>query len=460
MSKKKKTTTPPVAFVEDPFQIQTSDIREAQESQDVIDEGLTAEDLEAAVEADDEATTAESLQRLAEAVAEQVAQDEAVQEALIEGANVDPKAELAAQIAEDQALEAQLAKENAEAEEAAALDPELQAALPQKRLNDNGDIELDIAEMESCIEALLFISSTPVSINKLHEYLGTEFDKKLIKQAIEGLQARYQATHHGIEVVEVGNAYQFRTRPGRAALARKLAKVQTQRLSSGAMETLAICAYRQPVMKEEIDKIRGVDSSYFVRGLLDRKLLRISGRSELPGRPLLYSTTDEFLQIFGLASLDAMPPLQELEAMVPASQAKTGEEDPRVKQMRKLVGEMNADTSTTLKYDPKEDEKILSEIRERVQAIPTSTASLDEQKAAEKAAKEAAKNPKPAEDLFEAAETAEAEAIASTDEAPAAELAASEEAVVATDAAPTPAEEGLPPVLELNEAGELVQREV
>jgi segregation and condensation protein B len=476
--KKNPAPTPSVAFVEDPFGIQTADIREAQDSQDAIDEGLTDEDLAAAAvdEHADRAThdgetaeTAESLQRLAETIAKQVAEDEATQEALVASSEdaTSPAAELAKQIAEDEALALQLAQENADAEAALAVDPELLAALPKTPL-ELEDGKLDLAEMESCIEALLFISDKPITLNKLQEHLGPEFDKQIFKDALAGLQARYQANHHGIEVVEVGGGFQFRTRPGRAALARKLAKVQTQRLSSGAMETLAILAYRQPAMKEEVDKVRGVDSSYFIRGLLDRRLIKISGRSELPGRPLLYSTTDEFLQIFGLASLDAMPPLQELESMVPASQAKTGDEDPRVKQMRKLVGEMNADTSTTLNYDPKEDEKILAEIRERVQSIPTSTASLDEQKAAEKAAK-LGKTLEPAETLFEAVavEEAAAETLAESETPEETQLDAAAEAAHDADHGPmadattpvtaeTLVEETPLPPLELNAAGELV----
>src|SRR5262249_281019 len=151
----------------------------------------------------------------------------------------------------------------------------------------------------------------------------------------------YQGIHHGIELIEVAGGWQFRTKPGRAALARKLAKVQTQRLSRGAMETLAIVAYKQPLMKEDIDKIRGVDSSHFIRGLLERKLVQISGRSEPPGRPMVYSTTQEFLQLFGLRDLDSMPPLRELEAMIPTTQTGNPEdEDPRVKEMRRLVGQM------------------------------------------------------------------------------------------------------------------------
>jgi segregation and condensation protein B len=298
--------------------------------------------------------------------------------------------ELQRQIAEDQALAAEMAREAAEAEKLLETDPELLAALPKEPQPD-AQGNMDLSEMQSCIETLLFMVDKPVSHKKLQEWLGPDFKEELFVQALEGLKLRYQSPQHGIELVEVANGWQLRTKPGRAALAKKLAKIQTQRLSSGGMETLAIIAYRQPAMKEEIDKIRGVDSSYFVRGLLEKKLIAITGRSELPGRPMLYSTTDHFLELFGLKDLSALPSLREIEQMVPSSQSKNPEdEDPRVKEMRRLVGQMKADTSTTLLYDPKEDEKILTDIRERVKAIPTSTPYLDEQKALEKAAKEAA----------------------------------------------------------------------
>jgi segregation and condensation protein B len=146
-------------------------------------------------------------------------------------------------------------------------------------------------------------------------------------------------------------------------------------------------------MKEEIDKIRGVDSSHFIRGLLDKKLVQITGRSELPGRPMLYATTKEFLELFGLKDLAAMPPLRELEQMAESAPLRaTDETDPRIKEMRRLVGEMKAD-DTRLLYNPAEDEQFLKDIRERVNAIPTSTPTLDAQREAEKAAKEAGKKP-------------------------------------------------------------------
>ena len=271
--------------------------------------------------------------------------------------------------------------EEADVEE---IDPELLAALPQADENGN----LDVQEMESCIEALLFMLDKPVSAQKLQELLtaSEEAEKppfSLIQEALTSIRSRYNKPWHGIELIDVAGGFQLRTKVGRAALARKLAKVSTQRLSSGAMETLALIAYRQPVLKDEIDRVRGVDSSHFVRGLLDKKLIEISGRSDLPGRPMLYSTSKDFLELFGLKDLSALPPLQEIESMVPASQS-SKDEDPRVVKMRELVNQMTTDP-TRLAYNPREDEVILQEIKTKVSSISTTTPYLEEQKAIEKA---------------------------------------------------------------------------
>jgi segregation and condensation protein B len=146
------------------------------------------------------------------------------------------------------------------------------------------------------------------------------------------------------------------------------------------METLTICAYKQPCTKDDIDSVRGVDSSHFIRTLLDRKLIEVSGRSEAPGRPMIYSTTDTFLEVFGLMALTGLPPLREIEAMVPQMAAtEEGAEDPRVLQMRKMVGQMKTEANH-LDYDSKEDERILQDIRDRVKSIDISTPYLERQK--------------------------------------------------------------------------------
>ena len=359
----------------------------------ILAEAALTEDalLEAGVEDQDPVQVEDELARIATSIQENDRQHEETLQALAPDTEAEAAKLLAEQIAEDEALaraeQAQL--DGAEDEE--EIDPELLAALPKQPLTDEHG-NLDLAELESCIEALLFMTDKPMSLTKLQDLLGPDFSHSLFQEAMTSLRDRYSRPFHGIELVEVAGGIQFRTKPGRAALAKKLAKVQTQRLSSGAMETLAIVAYKQPVLKEEIDKVRGVDSSHFVRGLIDKKLVKISGRSDLPGRPMLYSTSGDFLELFGLKNLAALPSLRELEQMVPGSQSKNPEdEDPRVKEMRRLVGEMKSDTSTTLLYDPKEDEKFLKDIRERVNSISTTSPYIEAQKLAEKSAVEAAK---------------------------------------------------------------------
>lgn len=389
-----------ITLMTDPFHLGTTmpnvmDVAAAQNSDEelLLDEpNDDAEELAPLVLADNEAEIDETLARIQEKLAAQDAILAKEAAALAEAEAREAEERLAAQIAEDDALERKM-KEDAENE--LKNDPELRAALPVEPAETESG-ELDLREMESCIEALLFMSERPLGAKKLQELLGPEMSLEYFEQALVNLQARYSRFSHGIELAEIAHGYQFRTKPIRAPLAKKLAKIQTQRLSTGAMESLAIIAYKQPVLKDDIDKIRGVDSSHFIRGLLDKKLIKIAGRSELPGRPMVYATSNEFLEIFSLKSLDSLPPLKELESMIPGSQSGNPDDaDPRVKKMRELVASMNSDHSVSLLYDPKEDEKFLSEIRERVKSIeivtPTLQAQADEAEAEKAAGKARAK---------------------------------------------------------------------
>ena len=382
---KKQDPKSPITLVEDPFQLKTLEISRAQiddESELELDTDL---DAELGPELEEPKDSDAQLDSLSRAMAKEAIKNEKRVTELATLAVEDAQeaaARLAREISEDQALAQELANQAAAAQVEA--DPELHAAMPK----------LDVEEVASAIEALLFVSDKPLSLSKLREFLGPAFAPELFREAIDLLNENFSKPLRGIELVEVAGGFQLRTKPGRAALARKLAKISTQKLSAGAMESLAIVAYRQPVMKEDIDKVRGVDSSYFIHGLLEKKLIRISWRSELPGRPMLYETTDEFLHLFGLKDLQTLPPLRELEAMIPTSQSLNPEdpeyEDPRVKEMRKLVSQMKSDDSTSLVYNPREDDELLQGIRERVQGISITTPYLEEKKAMEKAAAELA----------------------------------------------------------------------
>ncbi len=284
-------------------------------------------------------------------------------------------------IVEDQMLETQIEAQQAEdavqVEELSEHDQELRAALP--KVNEEGTY--DLADLQACIEALLFYADRPLSLKKLKELLEMQdAEDAPILEAIAQLKEIFSSGVHGFELCEIAGGYQFRTKTSKAPLLRKMAKVQTQRLSRGAMETLTICAYKQPCTKDDIDQIRGVDSSHFIRTLLDRKLIAITGRAESMGRPMVYETTDLFLEVFGVMDLKALPPLREIEAMVPQlAAAEEGAEDPRVIQMRKMVSQMKTE-SNSLDYSAKDDETILKEIRDRVKAIEISTPFLETQK--------------------------------------------------------------------------------
>nr|HID60104.1 SMC-Scp complex subunit ScpB [Desulfobacterales bacterium] len=166
--------------------------------------------------------------------------------------------------------------------------------------------------LSAIIESLLFVSEEPLSISKIHSVLK-EFDKKKIREAIEALIERYQSQEHGFTLKEVAGGFQFRTRPEYSEWIKRLKPSNPVRLSRPALETLTIIAYRQPVLRCEIEEIRGVDCGGTIRTLLEKKLIRVVGRKDLPGRPLIYGTTRQFLEVFDLKDITALPSLKELE---------------------------------------------------------------------------------------------------------------------------------------------------
>lgn len=165
------------------------------------------------------------------------------------------------------------------------------------------------------IEALLFASERSLSETKMKTVLGLEDDDaiKQIKEAIQSLNTSYDTESRAFRIERIAGGYRVLTREELAPLVSRLqADRQQQKLSQAALETLSIIAYRQPVMRAEIEVIRGVACGEVLRGLMDRRLVKIVGRAEELGRPMLYGTTRDFLQIFGLASLGDLPEVQGL----------------------------------------------------------------------------------------------------------------------------------------------------
>lgn len=164
-----------------------------------------------------------------------------------------------------------------------------------------------VAHTKARIEALLFVASRPVSIGVLARLVGD--DKRAILEALQELQADY--AERGVTLVEAGGGWQIRTKPEHSELVRGFLQSKPARLSGAALETLSIVAYKQPLTRAEVEDIRGVDCGAVLRGLLERRLLRILGKKEEPGRPLLYGTSPVFLEVFGLKNLRELPTLRE-----------------------------------------------------------------------------------------------------------------------------------------------------
>ncbi len=162
------------------------------------------------------------------------------------------------------------------------------------------------------IEALIFVSPQPISIadllGALTEAFQAEVGEEAIQDAIAELQQRYQAPEYAFELVEIAGGFQFLTKGAyHNTVAAHLRQTARRRLSQAALETLAIIAYKQPVTKSEIEAIRGVNCDYALQKLLEKELVIVSGRSEGPGRPLLYATSEKFMDYLGIRSLNDLP---------------------------------------------------------------------------------------------------------------------------------------------------------
>lgn len=168
--------------------------------------------------------------------------------------------------------------------------------------------------LKSVIESLLFVSETPLTVDQLKSVLETA-DTNAIKTAIEELAAEYQERDGGFVLRQVAGGYQFRTQERFNAWIKRLVKPNAPRLSKAALETLAIIAYNQPIIRNDIEHIRGVDSGGVIRMLMERKLIRVLGRKEIPGRPLIYATTKHFLEVFELKDLKDLPTPKEIEEL-------------------------------------------------------------------------------------------------------------------------------------------------
>jgi segregation and condensation protein B len=213
------------------------------------------------------------------------------------------------------------------------------AATDEEELQEAAQTELSLLaeaarfatpeRVRAVVEALLFAAEKPLDLGQLEE--TTRFSRALLEGALAALSQRYAPGAGGIALVNVGGLqgrYHLRTDPQVGAYVRRMLQVRPMRLTRAALETLAIVAYRQPATRPEIEDLRGVDCGAVTRALLERKLIRILGKKDEPGRPLLYGTTREFLELFNLRDLTQLPTLREFQELSEESRKIVEEEAP------------------------------------------------------------------------------------------------------------------------------------
>lgn len=176
-------------------------------------------------------------------------------------------------------------------------------------------------DIKSIIEALIFSGEKPLTISQIKEVLGN-VEPDQVRALIQELEQEYRERQSGLQILEVAGGFKFCTNQKFASFIKNLYKIKhVDRLSSPSLETLAIIAYKQPVTKLDLESLRGVNVDGVIKTLLDKDLIRISGRKNVIGRPFLYATTHEFLEYFGLKSLSDLPPIEEFAALnTPAAQ--------------------------------------------------------------------------------------------------------------------------------------------
>jgi len=183
---------------------------------------------------------------------------------------------------------------------------------------------MDRDKRKQIVEALILASPEPLSAKRLGDIvpgLKTASARELVAE----LTKEYAEQGRGFEIWEVAGGYQLRTRPDLSGYVRELHRERALRLSRAALETLSVVAYKQPVTRAEVEQVRGVDVGAVIRSLVERKLIKIAGHREVPGRPIVYATARRFLEVFGLGNLEDLPTLREIDELLPEAGVVSGD---------------------------------------------------------------------------------------------------------------------------------------
>ncbi len=184
--------------------------------------------------------------------------------------------------------------------------------------------ERDVSREVSVLESLLLVSTQPLGFERIGQLLGG-ISKQEVAEVVRAIRAKYPPETSGILVEEVAKGIQLRTNPANQEFVRRLYESRPPRFTRPSLETLAVVAYHQPVTRLEIEQIRGVDCAAPLKTLMDRRLVKVAGKKDVPGRPFLFATTREFLEVFSLSSLSELPSMHDIEEFL---SAKTGTQAP------------------------------------------------------------------------------------------------------------------------------------
>lgn len=315
-------------------------------------------------------------------------EDEALEGFLPEVAEAEEEEALFASSDVDAAgLESDLDEEVSDESTAAAVD------LEGSELAGFESAEIDEVEfvedeqVESIVESILFASDRPVSYASIREvFKGTNVKKDKIKRVLENLAVEYAGGRRGVSLEEVTGGYQLRTKVDNMNFLKRTVKARPFKLSGPALETLAIVAYKQPVVKSEIDQIRGVESGHLLRALMEKGLCNFEGKAEtLPGKPMQYGTTRRFLEIFGLRNLKELPTLSQIDELLPEG---IGDEE-EVKPTLSMVTDTMSEEVKAVSYSEGEEE--LGKIENELSEISTSSDFFEQEKIRQKQKRDAEK---------------------------------------------------------------------
>jgi segregation and condensation protein B len=271
-------------------------------------------------------------------------------------------------------------------------DEELVAAedLEGSELDDYEPVNIEDIEFvedertESIIESILFATDKPVSLNAIKlVFKGTNVKGDKIKRILDKLAIDYASGNRGVYLDEVPGGYQLRTKIDNMNFLKRTLKVRPFKLSGPALEVLAIVAYKQPLIKHEIDEIRGVESGHLLRALMEKGIVTFAGKSDLPGKPMQYVTTKKFLEIFGLRNLKELPTLSQIDELLPEGIHE--DDDIKNTKLSSITDSMSQNVGDG-SYSEGEEE--LNKLSEQLDEISTSSDFFEQEKQRQKEKKE------------------------------------------------------------------------